>query len=356
MVAEALGIAAVAVAALAEWLHARRCRRVARLAFGPANRPRWWVSAVPFATAIAFGAITWGLVTLWILDPKVHASDVVDESRIKQLLIVLDVSPSMLLDDAGPSRNQQRRKRASDVITSVINRLPIREYRVSLIAFYSGAKPLLEESQDFEVLRHIFEDLPTFLGFEAGKTDLFSGLTLAANTAKHWRPGSATMVLISDGVTAPGVGMPRLPASIANVIVIGVGDPYVGKFIDGHQSRQDTTNLRQIANRLNGRYHNGNIKHLPSDVISSLRVNDQEGQFGWSRRELALAGTASGGAALALIPWLLHWFGTGWQPGVRQAAAAFHGGGRQDSVRAPAGSLAASATTTCLLDETRVPL
>ena len=317
MVAEALGLLAVALVGFAEWRHARRTRRIAHLAFGPRAQPRAWVHAVPLVTAVAFGAVTWGLVTLWQLDPKVHQTDAVDETQIKQLLVVLDVSPSMLLEDAGPSRDQQRRQRASDVVRSMINRLPIREYRVSLVAFYNGAKPLLQESNDFEILRHIFEDLPTFLGFEAGKTDLFAGLQLAAETAKPWRPGSATLLLISDGVSAPGVGMPRLPASVGNVLVIGVGDPYVGSFIDGHQSRQDTANLRQIANRLKGHYHNGNIKHLPSDVLAGLKVNDRDTSTPWSRRELALGALAGGASWLALIPALLHWCGTGWKAGVR---------------------------------------
>ena len=44
----------------------------------------------------------------------------------------------------------------------------------------------------------------------------------------------------------------RMPASVAGVLVVGVGDPQAGMFIDGHQSRQDVSTLRQIAARLRG--------------------------------------------------------------------------------------------------------
>ena len=40
-----------------------------------------------------------------------------------------------------------------------------------------------------------------------------------------------------------------------------------GKFIAGHQSRQDASTLRQVAVRLSGTYHNGNEKHLPTVLL-----------------------------------------------------------------------------------------
>lgn len=317
MVAEWSALAITALMALAEWWHARRVRRMARLAFGPRTRPASWVAATPLARVIAAGSATWGLVTLLLLDPKVHSREEVDPAKQKHLLLVVDVSPSMYLDDAGPEKNRTRRVRAGDVVTSLFNRLPMREYKVSLVAFYNGAKPLLEESSDIEIVRHILQELPTYMGFTPGKTDLFAGLELAAKMARPWNPNSTTVVVLTDGMTVAPTGMPRLPASVKNVLVVGIGDPHAGRFIDGHQSRQDVPNLRQIANRLKGVYHDGNSKHIPTSTIDSFaRQGEEASWINWTRRELALAAVVLGAIILALVPLALHRGGTSWQPGV----------------------------------------
>ena len=62
--------AVMVLCAAAEFLHARRCRRMAYLAFGPAAGPRAWVAAVPVLRVAAVGAICWGLIVLmWVLIP-----------------------------------------------------------------------------------------------------------------------------------------------------------------------------------------------------------------------------------------------------------------------------------------------
>ncbi|MDP1560909.1 MAG: VWA domain-containing protein [Pirellulaceae bacterium] len=318
MMAEITALVGLGLMAVAEWLHWRRCRRLARLAFGPTARPSRWVSTTPILRILAVGMLSWGFVTLLMLDPKIHSQIELDPKKQKNLLLVVDVSPSMHLVDAGPEKNQERRVRASQVVSSVLNRIPVREYRISLVAFYSGAKPLLDQTTDFDIVQHMMEKLPIYQGFDAGKTDLFAGLTEAARLAKHWNPKSTTVIVLTDGMSVPSTGMPRMPASVREVLVIGVGDPAVGKFIDGHQSRQDSANLRQIANRLQGAYHDGNVKHLPSSSLAALIGSGNDRNW-WelTRREWALAASAVGAAVLGMLPVALMMFGSSWRPGVR---------------------------------------
>lgn len=318
MLAEALAVGLMVLMAVAEWLHGRRCRRVRHLAFGPTGRPNAWVAVTPLARILAVGALAWGLATLYQLDPKVHSQAEVDPKKQKNLLLVVDVSPSMHLADAGPERTLERRARAAQVVTSIFGRIPVREYKVSLVAFYSGAKPLLDQTSDFEIVQHMMEKLPIYQGFNVGKTDLFAGLNEAARMAKGWNPKSTTVLVLSDGVSVPPTGMPRMPASVREVVVIGVGDPVVGQFIDGHQSRQDSANLRQIANRLQGVYHDGNVKHLPSSALQAMIGSGNDRDW-WelTRRELALLAVGIGGCVLGLLPWLLMVGGSNWRPGVK---------------------------------------
>jgi Ca-activated chloride channel family protein len=270
----------------------------------------------PSLRIAALGAICWGLLSLWlVVEPRVHDQAQLDEKDLKHLLLVMDVSPSMSLKDAGPELNQTRRARASAILESLFNRVPLREYKVTLVAVFSDAKPLLKESKDFEVIRHIIEDMPLAHGFKPGKTKLLDGISLAAQMAAGWNPGSATLMVLTDGDTVPPSGMPDMPASIANIIIVGVGDPITGRFIDGHQSRQDISTLRQTANRLRGIYHNGNQNHLTSHVISRLeRQGLDESEAAWTRREWALAAIFAGASVYAILPILLAYFGRAWNP------------------------------------------
>jgi Ca-activated chloride channel family protein len=321
MVAIYFALIVMSLMLVAEQLHAIRCRRIARLAFGPGEKPAGWTRSAPLLRVLATGLLSWGLLTLLLIDPKIHSREEIDPKEMKNLILVLDVSPSMLLKDAGAEKKLTRRLRASELMVSMFNRMPMRQYQISLIAFYNGAKPLLEQSNDIEIIQHIIEDMPTYIGFPAGKTDLFAGLTMAAKMAKDWRPGSTTVVVVTDGVTVPSTGMPRMPNSVGHVLVVGVGDPVTGKFIDGHQSRQDISNLRQIATRLKGVYHDGNSKHVPSVVINSMIGGG--GKASWwdfTKRELALLAVLLGSLMLSVLPVALHYFGSHWKPGVKSQA------------------------------------
>lgn len=317
MVAEWAALIAGLLVVIGEALHARRCRRLARLAFGPTGRPAPWARPAPLARVAAASALAWGLVTLMLVPPKVFAAEAGREGQDRHLLLVLDVSPSMKLQDAGPEKKQSRTARVATLMESFFQRVPVEQYLLSIVACYNGAKPVVVDAEDMEVVRNILHDLPMNYAFRVGKTDLFSGLEEAAKIAHPWNPRSATLVLLSDGDTVPATGMPKLPASIRDVLVVGVGDPRSGTFIDGHLSRQDASTLRQIAVRLGGRYHDGNEKHLPSTLLAQLAINPDESPFErLTRREYALIACGLGASALAFLPLLLHRFGTRWRPGV----------------------------------------
>lgn len=320
-----LALGAALFALLCEWLHAHRVRRVARLLFGPTGRPAWFARLAPIGRVLALCAVTWGLATLLLIAPKKHAPEGTRTERgdFKHILLVLDVSPSMRLTDAGPDKQQSRMQRTRAVLNSFFGRVPIDEYRISVVAVYNGAKAVVIDTRDLDVVENILGDLPMHFAFPAGKTRLFDGLEAAAEVARPWAPWSTTLILVSDGDTVPATGMPRLPPSIAATLVVGVGDPVTGKFIDGRQSRQDISTLRQMAARLGGAFHNANDKHLSSALIADLtQLGEGAPLLRLSRREYALLACGAGAGLLAFLPLLLHAFGTRWQPGVRRRSAA----------------------------------
>lgn len=310
-----LGVALIAV--IGEILHRRRLIGVKHLVFGPRGTAAAWTIFVPLFRVLAIAAACWGFCSLLlVVQARVHNLQTIPENEYKHLVLVVDVSPSMQLVDAGPEATRTRRQRASDILESLFNRIPMRQFKISMIAVYSDAKPLLENSKDHEVVRHIMEKMPMYHAFKPGKTKLMDGIKLASEMVQGWNPKSTYVVVLTDGDTVPDRGMPKMPASVAKVLVVGLGDPTSGKFIDGHQSRQDVQTLRQLANRLQGIYHNGNQKHLTSQIVSQLieRPDDEELNQ-WTRREWSIVAIIVGTAIFSLIPILLHYFGTGYRPG-----------------------------------------
>jgi Ca-activated chloride channel family protein len=320
---------AVAVSALlAEALHARRIRRVAHLAFGPSGHPRLWARGAPFVRAAGLGLLAWGLTTLLLIPSKTHHAAQLDPKMLRHLVLLLDVSPSMNLQDAGPTKKQSRRQRIADLVESFYQRAGA-DFKTSVVAFYNGAKPVVIDTTDPEVLRNILHDLPMNYAFEVGQTKLFDGLEEVAKIAKPWNPRSASLIILSDGDTVPATGMPKLPASISHVLLVGVGDPRVGSFIDGRQSRQDVSTLRQTAVRLGGLYHDGNEKQISTDIVREVTAVKRPSRFDeLTRREYALLACLVGALAYALLPVLLHAIGTAWRPGVQIARSGEKSGSR----------------------------
>ncbi|MBM3973585.1 MAG: VWA domain-containing protein [Planctomycetes bacterium] len=314
---------AVVLTLVGELLHARRVARVAALVFGPGGRPAPIALAAPLLRPLAVGLLAWGLATLLQLPPKIHRGEEVPPEEWRHLILVYDVSPSMLLKDAGVGGDQSRAARAKELVESLFERVPLGKFKVTVIATYNGAKPVVEDTTDLEVVRHVLSEVDLRFAFKAGSTKLFDGIAEAARIAKPWRAGSTLLVIVSDGDTVPASGMPELPPSIGGSMVIGVGDHLAGKFIAGHQSRQDESTLRQVANRLGGEFHNGNKRHVPSDVLSIAAADSRKPLLQrLTRREYALIAIVAAATLLAALPLLLAAFGSRLRAGVRLLPAA----------------------------------
>jgi hypothetical protein len=167
-----------------------------------------------------------------------------------------------------------------------------------------------------------------------------AGLDAAFAMAKGWARGSTTLVVISDGDLAKPVAPRDMPASIADALVIGVGDPVRPTILAGHASKQDAWMLKALAGKLGGHYHDGNARHLPREIVERLasiapRVGD-----GVSLRELGLATIGAGAALTALIGPALLFLGR--RANARTTARA-RGGSAASSGAATTSSIATSA-------------
>jgi Ca-activated chloride channel family protein len=316
MVSLYVTLGVLALAMLGELLQARRIGRLRHLVFGPTGSPARWVLVVPLVRILSSAALAWGLSTLLLVDPKVHAGEEMSEEDWRHLVLVYDVSPSMFLKDAGTSGDQTRHERSRELIESLFERVQIGKFKVSVVATYNGAKPVVTDTKDIEVVRHMMSEVDLQWAFKVGKTKLFDGIQVAANLGKTWRVDSALLVIVTDGDTVPASGMPELPPSYGGTLVVGVGDHLSGSFIAGQQSRQDESTLRQLAIRLGGEFHNGNRRQVPSDMLSAAAADSRKPLLErFTLREYALFAILLSAALLGAIPMLLHYLGTAWRPG-----------------------------------------
>lgn len=307
----ALGIAALA--AVGEWLHARRVARLSRLAFGPHDRPRGWTRLAPPLRVLALAGVVWSLLTLMAYNNLSRDRDR-HAAVTRHLMVLLDVSPSMQLADAGEDGSQRRAVRAAEVLKSVLDRVPGDNVRFSAASFYTEARMLARECQDRELMVHFVADVPFFYTYKPGKTDLLKSLNQAGDFIKDWPRKSTTLLVISDGDSVPPAGLKPLPSAVAEVLFVGVGEPGRGTFIDGHLSRQDGATLSQLARRLGGNYFDANTRHIPSEALKKLNSEDpRSARWHADRRLVALAVLALAAALLCLVPLLLEYCGSAWK-------------------------------------------
>lgn len=313
---------AAGLAALGEWLHARRVRRLAPLAFGPEAKPRAWTVLVPPARVLAFAGLVWSLVTLLAFEGSSRLQER-NAAATRHLMVLLDVSPSMETADASESGTQTRRDRAAALLRSVLERANSEQTKVTMASFYSDAMLLVKECADREVIWNFADNLPLHMAYRPGKTSLLKSLNTAGAFVKDFPRKSVTFLVLTDGDTVPDSGLTPLPSSVADLLIVGVGSPTRGTFLDGHLSRQDHANLSQLARRLGGQYHDGNAKQVPTHLLRHLTAPDaRTDQFQVSLRTLAIIALGTSAAWLCLLPLLLEYFGSAWKPIVNGAPTA----------------------------------
>ena len=307
-------LGALALGVIAEVLHARRIRRLAHLAFGPVARPRRWTIITPPLRVFAYAGLVWSLVILLSFEGSGRQHERTGAAT-RHLMILLDVSPSMTLKDAGADGSQTRRARAADLLKSVMERANNEQTRISLACFYSDALMLAKDCADRELIWNFADDLPLHMAFKPGKTSVITSLNTTGTMLKAFPRKSVTLLVLTDGDTLPATGLTPMPSAVAETLVVGVGSTSRGTFIDGHLSRQDNASLSQLARRLGGQYFDGNTKQVPSSLLKTLTADDESKEkFHISLRTLAIGLLAASATLLCLLPMLLEKLGSGWRP------------------------------------------
>lgn len=285
---------------LALWWWGRRPRATARLErYAPR---RLWPYLLPPGALVArvpwlwFAA--WGCVALALSGPwwaRVNALG--NEYRTLDIVLMVDISPSMRTRDVVPDRLTRAKHEAAEIMA----RLP--DARFALLAFSAGAYPIVPLTPDSAAVKHFLDALDPALAIKKG-----SNLTRALQVAAGMLPQGGAVLMLSDGEAhdAPALRIAdQLRAGGISVHAIGVGSAVGGPVPDdaGHfileqdtvvHSRLEQAALEALTQAGGGGYVTARADDRDwQDLESSLQT---------AARALSMA-QASG--AYPLFPWFL---------------------------------------------------
>ena len=180
------------------------------------------------------------------------------------IVLLVDVSSSMLVEDAKPSRLEQAKREVLDLLRVLPGD------RVGLVTF-AGA-PLLQcpLTLDYGALEILVQELPSDLPAIPG-TDLGAAVELGLSSFDFAERGERFLVLLSDGEDNEGRGLEAARKAAAKglkILACGVGDPLGGPVPSSTGtepfkrdrkgnpviSRLEEENLRTIASVTGGAY------------------------------------------------------------------------------------------------------
>jgi Ca-activated chloride channel family protein len=306
---------------LAEWIHAQRIRVTAQLAFGPSGAAAW-TNVVPSLRVVGLTAFTWGVVTLLML--KIEAPDDATamerhDAEATRLVFVADLSPSIFLQDSGPDGTLTRHARMREVVEGILQRVS-GNLRFGVIGFYTDSLPVVMEARDPELVRNVFNGLPLTYAMPVGQTDLGTAVNRSLEIVADFPKSSTRVIILTDGDSVPLAPINPRPTSVRELLVLGIGNPHKGSFIDGHQSEADT--LHRVATSVLGAYHDVNDKHLATEALGDLVVPLALPHQGLTLAQWAVLAVVLGAFIHAFIPVALEFFGSDWTVrNVRKEAA-----------------------------------
>ncbi|WP_201978262.1 VWA domain-containing protein [Hymenobacter rubidus] len=250
-------LAAVPLLFFLRRLLARRRARV-EVAFAPGPAQRNWTAVLRFLPDVVLG-LGLSFIVVALARPQRTDERVEQSGRGIDIVLALDVSGSMEIEDLRPNRLAAARRLAADFLGSRVGD------RLALVAFAGDAYSLAPLTTDYDLLR---EDLA---GLRVGMipndgTAIGTALGVATNRLRESTARSRIVILLSDGENNAGSLDPQLAAQLAHafgirIYTIGLGKdgfvPY-GHDDEGHpryvETRLDETTMRQLAAAADGQF------------------------------------------------------------------------------------------------------
>lgn len=230
--------------------------------------------------------ITVACVIIVIARPQTRDSWRTTNTEGIDIVITLDVSPSMLARDFKPDRLEAAKSVASSFVSSREND------NIGLVIFAEESLTGVPMTMDRSVLTNYIQGIQ--MGMLGNTTSIGNGIVTAINRIKSGKAKSKVIILLTDGSNNSGSVAPRTAAEIARklgikVYTIGIGTngmapypqiDYFGRVSYVQQQVEiDEETLKEIASATGGRYFratgNDVLKNV-FDQIDSLEKTEMD--------------------------------------------------------------------------------
>jgi Ca-activated chloride channel family protein len=250
----------------------------------------WWFAALE---VLPWAALVFAILALARPQQGVRQSET--ESRGIDIVLALDVSPSMAAEDFRPSnRLAVAKQTARDFVRQ-------RRYdRLGLVAFAGTAFIQCPLTLDHDAVVEMLEQLS--FGMTEEGTAIGMGLATAVSSLRASKSPSKVVVLLTDGQNNRGAIDPLTGAELGramgvkvHTVLVGRGgvvpvpleDPLIGKRVEMVRMDVDEGTLREIAGRTKGRFFRaqdpaalagiyGEIDRLERAPIKSIEYREYE--------------------------------------------------------------------------------
>ncbi len=206
-----------------------------------------------------FLALAYSLIIIALARPQQNNERLERWTEGIDIIIALDISESMQIQDFKPNRLEVAKKVANNFISGRF------QDRIGLVLFAGDAFAPLPPTTDYDMLKAYISDL-NFDLIPKGGTAIGSALAVATSRMMDSKSKSKVVLLISDGENTAGNIDPETAASLAKdenikVYTIAVGrDGQVPVGVDAFGRTQytdnalDETTLRNIAANCDGEF------------------------------------------------------------------------------------------------------
>ncbi len=190
------------------------------------------------------------------------------------IMLVLDISESMLIQDFKPNRLESAKQDAIDFINGRF------QDRIGVVVFSGDAFSLSPLTTDYSLLTEMIEQIRYDM-IEKSGTAIGSALAVATNRLSESTCKSKVIILLSDGENTAGNIDPQTSAELAasfniKIYTIGVGRDGKVPFVDYYGRTQyvenslDETTLRTIAQMGGGEYFRASSENALDEIFKKI--------------------------------------------------------------------------------------
>ncbi len=241
---------------------------------GAVGRPAWWVRLPVILRSLAIAS--WLMA---VAGPRIGGDRIELKKEGIAIVIVIDISSSMLAEDFAPSNRLEVAKRQA--IAFVRGRSAD---RIGVVAFAGEALTQVPVTLDYPVVEQAVMDIK--IGTLEDGTAIGSGLAVAVNRLRRAPDKSKVILLLTDGENNKGLIDPRTAAATAGaygikVYTIGVGTEGeapipTGRGLGGGFRYEilpvkiDEVLLKEIATKTGGQYFRAKDSEALSRIFHQI--------------------------------------------------------------------------------------